>query len=210
MCSARSMSRKAAQSPKESLAVAPVWYASASRAASVPRRVHSRRPRGASRLASWCSATLERGEICASPVYPLEKRSSIAHQLKRIATRVSLGIGRQGGLGGNSSGDIFVAFSTANGDRSDPSGHRELNAEIGQVQQCDPADNASNRGVDRRDLHGVLVHQWECSNSVRCEVIPAVRHRRDDKASPRLSYTPVATIPVSSFSSATGFNGFTR
>ena len=36
------------------------------------------------------------------------------HQLKRIATRVSLGIGRQGGFGGNGSGDIFVAFSTAN------------------------------------------------------------------------------------------------
>lgn len=36
------------------------------------------------------------------------------HQLKRIATRVSLGVGRQGGFGGNSSGDIFVAFSTAN------------------------------------------------------------------------------------------------
>ncbi len=36
------------------------------------------------------------------------------HQLKRLATRVSLGIGRQGGFGGNGSGDIFVAFSTAN------------------------------------------------------------------------------------------------
>jgi L-aminopeptidase/D-esterase-like protein len=34
--------------------------------------------------------------------------------LKRIATRVSLGIGRAGGFGGNSSGDIFLAFSTAN------------------------------------------------------------------------------------------------
>jgi D-aminopeptidase len=38
----------------------------------------------------------------------------LPHQLKRIATRVPLGIGRQGGFGGNSSGDIFVAFSTAN------------------------------------------------------------------------------------------------
>src|SRR5215467_9372079 len=36
------------------------------------------------------------------------------HQLKRIATRVSLGVGRQGGFGGNGSGDIFIAFSTAN------------------------------------------------------------------------------------------------
>jgi L-aminopeptidase/D-esterase-like protein len=38
----------------------------------------------------------------------------LPHQLKRLATRVSLGVGRQGGFGGNSSGDIFVAFSTAN------------------------------------------------------------------------------------------------
>jgi D-aminopeptidase len=38
----------------------------------------------------------------------------LPHQLKRLATRVSLGIGRMGGVGGNSSGDIFVAFSTAN------------------------------------------------------------------------------------------------
>jgi L-aminopeptidase/D-esterase-like protein len=38
----------------------------------------------------------------------------LPHQLKRIAARVPLGIGRQGGFGGNSSGDIFMAFSTAN------------------------------------------------------------------------------------------------
>ena len=38
----------------------------------------------------------------------------LPHQLKRIATRVSLGVGREGGFGGNSSGDIFIAFSTAN------------------------------------------------------------------------------------------------
>jgi len=38
----------------------------------------------------------------------------LPHQLKRVATRVTLGVGRMGGLGGNSSGDIFVAFSTAN------------------------------------------------------------------------------------------------
>jgi len=38
----------------------------------------------------------------------------LPHQLKRIATRVALGVGRTGGTGGNGSGDIFVAFSTAN------------------------------------------------------------------------------------------------
>jgi L-aminopeptidase/D-esterase-like protein len=38
----------------------------------------------------------------------------LPHQLKRVATRVSLGVGRSGGKGENSSGDIFIAFSTAN------------------------------------------------------------------------------------------------
>ncbi len=38
----------------------------------------------------------------------------LPHQLKRIVKRAALGIGRMGGIGGNSSGDIFMAFSTAN------------------------------------------------------------------------------------------------
>ncbi|MFW6084882.1 MAG: P1 family peptidase [Gemmatimonadota bacterium] len=38
----------------------------------------------------------------------------LPHQLKRLAKRASLGIGRMGGIAGNGSGDIFVAFSTAN------------------------------------------------------------------------------------------------
>ena len=36
------------------------------------------------------------------------------HQLKRIAHRIPLGIGAVGGRGSNGSGDIFMAFSTAN------------------------------------------------------------------------------------------------
>ena len=35
-------------------------------------------------------------------------------QLKRIVRRVSLGLGRMGSIHGNGSGDIFIAFSTAN------------------------------------------------------------------------------------------------
>ena len=38
----------------------------------------------------------------------------LPHQLKRLAQRVPLGIGNVGGYGGNGSGDIFIAFSTAN------------------------------------------------------------------------------------------------
>ena len=38
----------------------------------------------------------------------------LPHQLERIARRVSLGLGRLGSFAGNSSGDLFLAFSTAN------------------------------------------------------------------------------------------------
>ncbi|MFZ1831295.1 MAG: P1 family peptidase, partial [Pseudomonadales bacterium] len=38
----------------------------------------------------------------------------LPHQLKRIARRVSMGIARTGSVASNSSGDIFIAFSTAN------------------------------------------------------------------------------------------------
>ena len=38
----------------------------------------------------------------------------MAHQLKRLARRVPLGLARTGTVGNNSSGDIFLAFSTAN------------------------------------------------------------------------------------------------
>ena len=38
----------------------------------------------------------------------------LPHQLQRVAKRAALGVGRMGGLGEDSSGDIFLAFSTAN------------------------------------------------------------------------------------------------
>jgi hypothetical protein len=38
----------------------------------------------------------------------------LPHQLKRIAQRVPIGVGLTGGKGHNTSGDIFLAFSTAN------------------------------------------------------------------------------------------------
>lgn len=38
----------------------------------------------------------------------------LPHQLKRVAQRVPMGLARMGSIGGNTSGDIFLAFSTAN------------------------------------------------------------------------------------------------
>ena len=38
----------------------------------------------------------------------------LPYQLKRVSQRVPIGIGKLGGIGSNGSGDIFIAFSTAN------------------------------------------------------------------------------------------------
>jgi len=46
----------------------------------------------------------------------------LPHQLERIARRVSMGVARTGGIAGNGSGDIFIAFSTANPEAGLPRG----------------------------------------------------------------------------------------
>src|SRR2546425_1991625 len=64
------------------------------------------------------------GKEIPGEVYKKETGSCIAvvatdapllpHQLKRLARRVSLGLARTGTVSGNGSGDLFIAFSTAN------------------------------------------------------------------------------------------------
>jgi D-aminopeptidase len=50
----------------------------------------------------------------------------IPHQLKRLARRAAMGLARVGSVAGNSSGDIFIAFSTANPNAAQSSGLAQL------------------------------------------------------------------------------------
>ena len=50
----------------------------------------------------------------------------IPTQLKRLARRASLGLGRNGSYSGDGSGDIFISFSTANPGAASPKGIRDL------------------------------------------------------------------------------------
>ncbi len=53
----------------------------------------------------------------------------LPHQLRRLAKRAAIGMARTGSLGGNGSGDIFLAFSTANpGAANPPSGIARVEA----------------------------------------------------------------------------------
>jgi len=82
------------------------------------------------RRAQLVLAGMPVGKEIPGEVYPKENGSCIAvvatdapllpHQLKRLARRVSLGLARTGTVSGNGSGDLFIAFSTANPGASDP------------------------------------------------------------------------------------------
>jgi L-aminopeptidase/D-esterase-like protein len=50
----------------------------------------------------------------------------LPHQLKRLARRAALGLARTGSVSGNGSGDIFIAFSTANPGAAKSSGIAQL------------------------------------------------------------------------------------
>ena len=76
------------------------------------------------RRAQLMIAGLPVGKEIPGEVYKQENGSCIAvvatdapllpNQLKRLARRVSLGLARTGTVSGNGSGDLFIAFSTAN------------------------------------------------------------------------------------------------
>jgi L-aminopeptidase/D-esterase-like protein len=77
------------------------------------------------------------GEVGSIIIVVATDAPLLPHQLKRIARRASLGLARTGSVSSNGSGDIFIAFSTANGgaaDRRDAAQVSMLsNARIGAV-----------------------------------------------------------------------------
>ena len=89
-----------------------------------PRAPHDRRRAGRSRAARalWSHRRgtrrwRSRGAAAGSIIVILATDAPILpHQLTRLAQRAGLGIARMGGSGAHSSGDIFLAFSTANGE----------------------------------------------------------------------------------------------
>ncbi|TPN80461.1 P1 family peptidase [Mesorhizobium sp. CU2] len=67
------------------------------------------------------TARAEKGSIIAAVA---TDAPFLPHQMKRLARRVPLGVAATGGYGYHSSGDIFLAFSTANPEAAlAPSGH---------------------------------------------------------------------------------------
>ena len=111
----------------------------------------------------------ERGSIIAvvatdAPLLP--------HQLKRLTRRVGLGMGRSGAISGHGSGDLFLAFSTAN-----EMAHRNTD-QLSSTQfipdaQLDPLFEAVIQAVDEAILNAMVANETMTGfNGARVAALP--------------------------------------
>ena len=115
-------------------------------------------------------------QICGAPVgkhltdnllWPREQGSIIAVigtdvpllpiQLQRLAKRISIGVGRAGTPSGNNSGDLFLAFSTANPNPESSGGPRALRQfDFVPHEVLDPVFNAVVESVDEAVINALV------------------------------------------------------
>jgi D-aminopeptidase len=100
----------------------------------------------------------------------------LPHQLKRIATRAALGVGRMGGKGENSSGDIFVAFSTANARTSADTGVARV--DVLPNARINPLFYATVQATEEAIVNAMLAAETMTgADDLRVHALPADRLR---------------------------------
>jgi L-aminopeptidase/D-esterase-like protein len=131
----------------------------------------------------------------------------LPHQLKRLARRASLGLARTGSVSGNGSGDIFLAFSTANPGAAKPTGLTRIsflpNERMGglfeaTVQATEEAIiNAlvAARTMVGRDDHKVIALPHDKLRDVLKKYNRLVKPARGAGPHPRISPHPPAPSP---------------
>lgn len=82
----------------------------------------------------------------------------LPHQLKRLARRIPLGVAATGGYGYHSSGDIFLAFSTANGAAASGAGGRLAQASFVPEAEIDPFFDAVVQSIEEAILNSLVAN----------------------------------------------------
>ncbi len=83
----------------------------------------------------------------------------LPHQLKRLARRSTLGLGRLGTTGNHSSGDIFLAFSTHNQDALAANDQQTHSLSYIADQQLDPFFEAVVQGVEESVINSMVANK---------------------------------------------------
>jgi L-aminopeptidase/D-esterase-like protein len=100
----------------------------------------------------------------------------LPHQLKRIARRVPIGIARTGGIGHNGSGDIFIAFSTANREAYSAKGDVLSMQALANGRVMDPLFEATAQATEEAILDSLIAN--DTMTGADGHVAVAVSHER--------------------------------
>jgi len=108
-------------------------------------------------------------------------------QLKRLARRASLGLARTGSVSGNGSGDLFIAFSTANPGAANPEKPTQTVQTVPN-DLLDPIFEATVQAVEEAIVNALVTNQdMTGRDGHRVDALPHDRVRELLKKSNRLS-----------------------
>jgi L-aminopeptidase/D-esterase-like protein len=95
----------------------------------------------------------------------------LPHQLKRLARRASLGLARTGSISGNGSGDLFLAFSTANLEAMKPA--KVARVEALATERIDPLFEATVQATEEAVINAVVAAETMTGiNGHRVDALP--------------------------------------
>jgi len=101
----------------------------------------------------------------------------LPHQLKRVARHASLGLGRDGSIAGNGSGDIFIAFSTANPGAARPTGNVALS--MHPNDRLSPVFEATVQAVEEAIINAMVAAEtMKGANNLVVRALPHDELRR--------------------------------
>ena len=98
----------------------------------------------------------------------------LPHQLRRVARRAALGIGRMGGIAGAGSGDLFIAFSTAG--TGTPGEHGVRPVRMLGDDRIDPVYEATVQATEEAIINSMLAAKT--MRGADGYVVPALPHDR--------------------------------
>jgi L-aminopeptidase/D-esterase-like protein len=128
---------------------------------------------GAQRCPAGTAAEREHGSIVVvigtdAPLLP--------HQLRRVARRAALGIGRMGGVAGAGSGDLFLAFSTTSTGSSDTT--RVTTLRMLRDERIDPLYEATVQATEEAIINALLAARTMTgADDLRVSALPHDRVR---------------------------------
>ncbi len=130
-----------------------------------------------------------RGDLGSIIIVVATDAPLLPHQLKRLARRATLGMARTGGLSGNGSGDIFIAFSTANPDAFKAEGLATL--QMVSNEEISPIFDATAWATEEAIINAMVAAETMVgADGRRVERLPHDRLREALKKYNRLGTSP--------------------